>query len=172
MPVHHHHHHHHITPPPPPPLFGSFISEAQQVHTTHTHTQLIHYQHYCCCMGVFNTTYSSHQPKKNRKERWGWEGWLITYWLCCAAQQNKTKNSKTIWENLQLKQTNGWLENKERVESEIKRAFFTTTVIRQLWVPYWGLQPTFASIVCMYVCMYVCMCVCVCFSQIFLEGLT
>jgi hypothetical protein len=71
-----------------------------------------------------------------------------------------------------LKQTNGWLENKERVESEIKRAFFTTTVIRQLWVPYWGLQPTFASIVCMYVCMYVCMCVCVCFSQIFLEGLT
>jgi hypothetical protein len=76
-------------------------------------------------------------------------------------QQNRTKNSKQFekicnWS----KQMVDWKIKKE-LSQRSKRAFFTTTVIRQLWVPYWGLQPTFASIECMYVCMCVCVCVCV-----------
>jgi hypothetical protein len=101
---------------------------------------------------------------------------VIDYLL--AVMCNKTKQNKkfkTIWENLQSKQTNAWLENKESSSQKSKRAFLTTTVIRQLWVPYWGPQPTFVSIICMYVCMYVsryvCMyiyvCMCVFFTNLF-----
>jgi hypothetical protein len=159
-------HHHHITPPPPPHLSGSFISEAQQVHTTHT-LLLIHYQHSCCCMGVFNTTYSSHHSPKRTEQKGKGEGgeWLITYWLWCATKQNK--KFKTIWENLQLKQTNGWLENKERVESVIKKSFFHNNGHQTTMSSFTGAyNPHLRALnVCIYVCIH--MCVCVFFTSLF-----
>jgi hypothetical protein len=60
-----HHLHHHLF------FLGPSFLKLNK-YTLYTGTLLIHYQHYCCCMGVFNTTYSSHQPKKNRKERGEW----------------------------------------------------------------------------------------------------
>lgn len=138
--------------------------------THYTHTLLlIHYQHSCCCMGVFNTTYSSHHsPKRTEMKGEGRGDWLP---IGCDVQQNKTKNSK------QFEKIYNWSKQmvdckiKKELSQKSKRAFLTTTVIRQLWVPLLGgLQPTFASIECMYLCMY--MYVCVCFLQVFLEGLS
>ncbi len=167
------------SPPPPSPhnTTSTTTSSFWVLHfwsSTSTHYTQAHYSFIINTIVVawVSLTLPTHHTSPKRTERKGGGGEeVIDYLLAgCAVQQNKTKKIKTIWENLQLKQTNGWLEHKERVESEIKGAFSTTTVIRQLWVPYWGLQPTFASIICMYVCM--CVCVCVRFSQIFLEGLT
>ncbi len=167
------------SPPPPSPhnTTSTTTSSFWVLHfwsSTSTHYTQAHYSFIINTIVVawVSLTLPTHHTSPKRTERKGGSGEeVIDYLLAgCAVQQNKTKKIKTIWENLQLKQTNGWLEHKERVESEIKGAFSTTTVIRQLWVPYWGLQPTFVSIICMYVCM--CVCVCVRFSQIFLEGLT
>jgi hypothetical protein len=59
-------------------------------------------------MGVFNTTYSSHQPKKNRKEKGGGRG-VIDYLLAgCAVQQNKTKKIKNNLRKFTI-EANKWL---------------------------------------------------------------
>ncbi len=153
------------TPSPPPPpsphntTSTTTTSSFWVLHfwsSTSTHYTQAHYSfiiNTIVVAWVFLTLPTHHtSPKRKERKRGGVGGWLITYWLAVLCNKTKQKKSKTIWENLQLKQTNGWLEHKERVESEIKGAFSTTTVIRQLWVPYWGLQPTFVSIMC--VCVF------------------
>jgi hypothetical protein len=91
---HHHHHHHHITPPPPPHLFGSFISEAQQVHThTHFYSFIINT---LVVAWVFLTLPTHHITAQKEQKGKGTEwGEVIDYLLAvlCNKTEQKIQNN-------------------------------------------------------------------------------
>ncbi len=148
-----HHLHHHLF------FLGPSFLKLNK-YTLYTGTLLIHYQHYCCCMGVFNTTYSSHQPKKNRKESGGWGrgDWLPIGRLCCATKQNN-KNQK------QFEKIYNW--SKQMVDWNIKKELSQKS--KELF-PRQRSSDNYEFLTgaynphlrASYVCMYVCVCVCVC----------
>ncbi len=158
-PPHKHHLHHHIF------LGPSFLKlNKYTLHTIHTHTQRIHYQQCLLLHGVFLTLPTHHTSSKStEKERGKGKGpGVIDYLLAVLCNKTKPKKFKTIWENLQLKQTNGWLENKERVWVRYQMSFFHKN----------GHQDNYEFLTGAYnphlralnECMCVCVCVCVCVS--------